>query len=250
MKKSAEHVLFFLFLLSLVVSSSAGTVYYVNGANGSDAGPGTQAYPWKTIQKAANTMRAGDGTIVSAGTYPERITASTSGTSGALITFPASGTVECRGFTVRADFVRLQGFKITTLPIQASAFEIGYGTWITGKYCIVENIFAYNCVRGGICLRPESANGIVRNNRCQRNGMVGIEIHGTNHLVENNEIWGSICIPPPELPSSVNVVYNQVLHAIYLTGTTFTGLDIGYNCVYNSDGTIPTGRCFLTIYGL
>lgn len=388
MKISAGQVLFFLFLLSLAVSSSAGIVYYVNGATGSDAGPGTQVYPWKTIQKAANAMRAGDSAIVSAGTYPERITASYSGTNGALISFLASGTVACQGFTIRGDYVRIQGFKITTLPIQASAFEIGYGTWITGKYCLVENIFAYYCARGGICLRPESAYGIVRNNRCQRNGMVGIEVHGSGHLVENNEIWGSVCIPPPELPSSVdadgirffgsghvfrgntihdinytdpenvgytphidafqtwadqwhvaasnilfeknhiylpvyknanagahgfmlrdcsyitvrnnivachggtytgegtgtgtvhhlylennefvgslsyipsfypmgidlrdcaystvknNLVYNQVLHAIYLTGTTFTGLDIGYNCFYNSNGTMPYGTAF------
>jgi hypothetical protein len=34
-------------------------------------------------------------------------------------------------------------------------------------------------------------------------------------------------------------VYNQPGQAIYLTGTTYNGLDIGNNLAYNSDGSIP-----------
>jgi hypothetical protein len=38
-----------------------------------------------------------------------------------------------------------------------------------------------------------------------------------------------------------NIIYDQVSWAIYLEGTTYAGLDIGNNCIYNSDGSIPGG---------
>jgi len=183
----------FLFVVLMAASLQAGVIYYVDGALGSDTYSGTQSLPWKTIQKAANTMFAGDTVIVAAGVYPERITITRSGASDSLISFMAVGLVECQGFTIKADYIHIKGFKVTAPPIEASACEIGYGTWVTGKYCILENIFAYYCPRGGLCLRPESANCIIRFNRCNRNGMVGIEINGTGHLVLYDEVWGS-CI--------------------------------------------------------
>jgi len=173
----------------------AGFVYYVNGVSGNDANPGTQAAPWKTIQKAANTLQIGDTVIVSAGTYPERVTITRSGTNGSMISYAANGTVSCQGFTVKADFIQVKGFKVTaTQPVWT---DKGYGIWVEGKFCIIDNNYAYYSPRGGIMLLPSSSNCIVRNNRCHRNGMSGIEINGSNHLVENNEIWGSIVYHTP-----------------------------------------------------
>jgi len=368
------------FLIAIfAIPTYAGFVYYVNGVSGNDASPGTQAAPWKTIQKSANTLQIGDTVIVSAGTYPERVTLTRSGTSGSMISYAANGTVSCQGFTVKADFVQVKGFKVTaTQPVWT---DKGYGIWVEGKFCIIDNNYAYYSPRGGIMLLPSSSNCIVRNNRCHRNGMSGIEINGSNHLVENNEIWGSIVYHTPtnlnngdadgfrffgsghifrgnfihdityddpenqgysphidgfqtwsdqyhsaasnilleknfiylpvykdgyanghgfmlatcsyitirnnivithggvetgggnvdhlkiqnntfvgslsfiqqNFPNGMNlsncpystvknnIVYNQASWAIHLDGTTFTGLDIGYNCVYNSDGTMPGG---------
>jgi len=86
----------------------AGTVYYVDDANGSDYNPGTEIYPWKTIQKAANTMIAGDKVIVRTGTYDERITGNTSGNRGSLITFQVNSgdIVNCYGFTLTGDYIK------------------------------------------------------------------------------------------------------------------------------------------------
>jgi hypothetical protein len=47
---------------------SAGATFYV-APNGSDANPGSQAAPWATIQKAENTLAAGQKALVRAGTY-------------------------------------------------------------------------------------------------------------------------------------------------------------------------------------
>ena len=44
----------------------ASTTYYV-ALTGSDTNPGTQAAPWRTIQKAANTLVAGDTVVVQSG---------------------------------------------------------------------------------------------------------------------------------------------------------------------------------------
>lgn len=66
--------------------------YYVAG-NGSDSRTAAQAQniatPWKTIQKAATTMVAGDTCWIRAGTYRETVTVASSGTAVAPIRFSA-----------------------------------------------------------------------------------------------------------------------------------------------------------------
>ena len=60
------------------VKAAAATTYYVS-TTGNDSGTGTVDNPWKTIQKAMNTVRAGDSVYVRGGTYNEKITVNTSG---------------------------------------------------------------------------------------------------------------------------------------------------------------------------
>jgi hypothetical protein len=67
-------------------STCSGNIYYV-AKNGNDANPGSEASPWLTIQKAANTAVAGDTVYVKAGTYAERLNLSNSGSAGKYITF-------------------------------------------------------------------------------------------------------------------------------------------------------------------
>ena len=94
----------------------------------------------------------------------------------------------------------------------------------------------------------------IRNNIVITHG--GVETGGGNvdHVkIQNNTFVGSLSFIPSNFPNGMNlencpystvknnIVYNQAIWAIRLEGTTFTGLDIGYNCVYNSDGTMPGG---------
>lgn len=63
--------------------------YYVRKGF-SDANDGlTPAAAWLTIDKAANTVAAGDTVYVGAGTYREAVTMDTSGSSGSVISFVA-----------------------------------------------------------------------------------------------------------------------------------------------------------------
>ena len=55
-------------LLASCTPSLGGNTYYV-ATNGNDANPGTIDQPWKTIQKAADTLAAGDTALIRGGLY-------------------------------------------------------------------------------------------------------------------------------------------------------------------------------------
>lgn len=69
------------------------TTYYVAPPpTGDDAHPGTEAEPWATLQKAANTVSAGDTVLVADGTYTrsgseDLVYITANGSSGSRITF-------------------------------------------------------------------------------------------------------------------------------------------------------------------
>lgn len=183
-------------------STSTGTpernVFYVS-ESGSDANPGTQARPWRTIQKAADSTTPGAAVIVLAGNYNERIKVQRSGRIGMPVRFEAQGHARTRGFTVSADFVTIRGFEITDTPDDA---RDGWGVWAQGSNLTIEDNYVHDATRGGIVLfAPPDNEAIthdcsVRNNRLDHNALVGVETHGQNNLVEGNEIWGTIQYHP------------------------------------------------------
>src|SRR4026209_768877 len=71
----------FLFTTVSAFSRVSTTDYYV-AKNGNDTNPGTLAQPWKTIQRAADTVQAGDTVNVRQGIYRERVAVHVSGSSG------------------------------------------------------------------------------------------------------------------------------------------------------------------------
>lgn len=78
------------FIISFVLTYSLfATTYYVNGTQGSDANPGTEAQPFATIQKAADVMQPGDNCLIRKGTYRENVRITQSGTAGQPIRFEA-----------------------------------------------------------------------------------------------------------------------------------------------------------------
>ena len=61
-----------------LLQNNSGTTYYV-GPNGNDANPGTEARPWRTVQKAADVAGAGDTVYIREGIYNEIVTVQNSG---------------------------------------------------------------------------------------------------------------------------------------------------------------------------
>src|SRR5437868_13150367 len=117
-----KHLLFGLLAFLIPAhAATAGTNYFVDktnlGASNSNAGT-SPSLPWLTIGKCASTIVAGDTCQVqTGGTYNERVTETTSGTSGARITYQAaSGSPQpkVRGFNITgANYVTVAGFEIT-----------------------------------------------------------------------------------------------------------------------------------------
>ena len=70
----------------LIITSKVMGQYYVS-TNGSDLNPGTLSQPFKTIQKAANVMNAGDVCFIMSGIYRETVVPKNSGTSTKHIVF-------------------------------------------------------------------------------------------------------------------------------------------------------------------
>jgi hypothetical protein len=74
------------FLFSSLVFSAT---YYVSASKGSDDNAGAEKMPFKTIQKAADVMVAGDICLIDDGIYRETITLKNSGTKDKPISFKA-----------------------------------------------------------------------------------------------------------------------------------------------------------------
>jgi hypothetical protein len=121
-----KQLIWVLFLI-LIIGLSEATNYYVS-TSGSDSNPGSQNMPWRTIQKAANTINNGDIAYVSAGIYEERV-----GVSGSGKTLIGMGNVVTRGFYVNGDHNLVKGFIMTEVNDDA-AVRI-YGSYITVEDC-------------------------------------------------------------------------------------------------------------------
>jgi hypothetical protein len=76
-----------LFVCACGAFGQRGSSFYVS-TSGDDANPGTQAKPWRTVQHAADTARAGSTVNVRGGIYGERVSVNASGNaSEGFITF-------------------------------------------------------------------------------------------------------------------------------------------------------------------
>jgi hypothetical protein len=172
--------------------------FYVDALTGSNLHDGSPSAPWRTIQKAAETVVPGSTVHVLPGRYNERVRVTRPGRPDSPIVYQADGPVRVKGFTILADDITVRGFEITGTD---DLWDDGMGIFVNARRCLLENNHVRHATRGGILLfgeagQPGSTDCVVRNNRLYRNAMSGIEIRGNNHLVEGNEIWGTIQYHP------------------------------------------------------
>ena len=71
----------------LTLAPFAAAVDRYVAPTGKDTNAGTLSAPWKTVQKAANSAKAGDTVHIREGSYTEKVQINVSGTSSARITF-------------------------------------------------------------------------------------------------------------------------------------------------------------------
>ena len=175
----------------LVLDPYTPITYYVDQdhPNASDSNPGTEDLPWLTIQKAADTVWAGDTVIVKNGSYPERINFSngTRGAPGQVIMFKSEPrrSVTMWGFYTKfAHYLRIEGFNITTDPSLTNWTDAN-GVFIASDHVEVIDNYFYNLDSNGVS--GDSLGAIVRNNRIYHS-QAGLAISGSDWLVEGNEV--------------------------------------------------------------
>jgi hypothetical protein len=137
-----------------------GQTYYV-APYGDDSSPGTESQPWRTIQKAANTLVGGDTVYIRAGTYNEQVIPQNSGVSGAYITYAAypdeTVTIDGDGLTLggrdglfqiyRQSYIKVVGLRVI------NAYGGGSTTGIRAEYAshiIIKGNYTYGTQSSGI----------------------------------------------------------------------------------------------------
>jgi hypothetical protein len=193
----------------LGATTAHGANYYVNAASGNDANAGTSsAAPWKTIQKAATSMPAGNTCLVAPGTYSGRVNITRSGTATAPLVFKANGAgvIVGAGFGLSgAKYVVIDGFEIT-IPRSASYDDWGIGSGVSlvnTQYCEVRNCRIYRTLREGIMIygggaadSTASSYNTIRNNTIEyAGGYGGITLNGAYQTIEGNDISHSVQHP-------------------------------------------------------
>lgn len=173
--KSATRLI--LVLTVILCSGPLTAATYYLSPTGSDSNPGTAASPWRTFQKAASAVRAGDTVIVSDGTYTGGVSIETPGTSGKPIVFKAAGShAIIKGSGSERDAVCIDGYSLGN-------------PWWKGAnmYVTIEGLTIQNATRGGI--RISCAHHVtVRKCTLTKNGTWGIFTDYSNYsLLEDNE---------------------------------------------------------------
>jgi parallel beta-helix repeat protein len=198
-------------------------VYYVR-TDGDDDNTGEENTPqgaWRTIQKAAETLDAGETVRVQPGTYCEEVHPQNSGQDGQPITYRADGWAVLSGETTRdfafhldqRDYIVIDGFEMTlyrdsggddgTVYLGNSSHNVIRNCHIhhTGRDGInlsgsssqntVENCLIVNAYDDGIT--PGGSDNVLRNCTVFASGEWGIEQQGGNNIIfENNIIWDDI----------------------------------------------------------
>lgn len=187
-------------IFTLFISTASASTFYVDARKGQDTNAGSRDTPWKTIQKAVDSLAPGDTVLVAAGSYPERIHLTRSGAAGRPITYQASGKVVMQGFTITADYVRVVGFEITS---QIRLIRESYGIYLRGQHDEILNNYIHDIYHDGIMMEgrggphaPLTAYNVVKGNRIYRASSSGITVDGRENLIEGNDISHTIQYPP------------------------------------------------------
>jgi len=215
-----------LLLLALIVPASlarsnaaSGASYFV-APNGNDANPGTSDRPWRTIQKAANTVAPGSTVYVRGGVYNEKVMMNVSGAPGQPIVFQSypgetaiidgSGLTPPEGWSALLDIrdkshLVIKGFELRNYQT-AKKNHMPMGIFVTGAG---DNIQILN----------NKVHHIETNYKGSEGGDAhGIAVYGTrapqgltNIVIDGNEAYAL------KLGSSESVVVNGNVDGFRIT---------------------------------
>lgn len=200
-------------MLAFFNCRAQGAIYEVSPA-GNDANAGSAALPWKTLQKAADSVKAGDTVLVNNGTYAG-FRVRTSGTAAARILFKSKikhgakiNAVGPKGdpdliSVLSASYITIDGFEVFGAPRAG----IGVRSWFTDDGSDTRDNIVQNCYSHENGLPSGGAhdgiftgfalNFTAQDNICDRNGEHGIYISNSadrptlrRNICSNNRACG------------------------------------------------------------
>lgn len=211
-------------VFAVYAHAHASSAYYVS-TTGSDSNLGTSSAPFKTIQKAANTVPAGSIVYV-LGSTNERVTVTRPGIDFECATAPC----KMQGFAISASSITVNGFSIDNIPNISN----GYGIYVTSTNCILTNNYITHGNWGGIGTSAASSGCLIKGNTLTYNSQSGLKILGSNQVIQANDISHSIQ-NPSWTTNGVNADADGIL--FFGTNNTFIGNYI-HDISYNDPGNI------------
>jgi hypothetical protein len=210
--------------LPAALAESGGAIFHV-AKNGSNSNPGTAGAPWLTIQKALNTLAAGQRAWVHTGTYAENLQMDRAGSPVAPITVEAApgerAVVDAAGshpleVGSSGAYFRFRGFVIQDAPGASGGNVDVYGHHVELSLNEITNSHDQ-----GVYTDEDSHHVQILRNWIHHNGAGeihqshGIYLQGDDHLVASNVIH--------DHPEGFGIqVYDKGDRAI-VTGNTITG---------------------------
>ncbi len=202
------------------------TTYYV-AKNGNDSNTGTEAQPWKTIQKAANGAIAGDTIYIRAGQYNERVIVANSGRADAWITFSA----------YQNEKVIIDG---TGIPV---GYDRGLFDLTDRSYIKVNNLKVQNSAHSGIQVGMYAKHINIEKCQIKTTQCSGIHINFADDVkAYNNEVEDANRGPSDEaitiaVSTNVDVAFNHIHDCNYKEGIDIksggNNIKVHHNLVHN-----------------
>jgi parallel beta-helix repeat protein len=186
-----------LMLAQAGTAAADGSVLFVDNGNPgcSDFGSGTATQPFCTIGTGAGRVSAGQTVQVAAGTYPESVIVSTSGTSAAPIVFTVgsgayvvvSGQVS--GFTISGrSWVTVNGFSVTGTSSFGITVTNSSHITLSGNHVSYSGHPVSGQTKSGIRL-SNVTDSLVSSNTADHNSYAGIELNSGS---TRNEVRGNL----------------------------------------------------------
>ncbi len=176
---------------------------------GSDSNPGSEALPWRTVQKAFDSLQAGQVALVRAGVYSQNLVVRRAGTASAPITvrnYPGERPVLHPAavspsyplrLTTGAAYVRVQGFVIENAQGPSTMNVAGLGS----------NPGAHHYEISDCEIRfAKNSSGVYVGNTNHDVWLLGNSVHSNNELGVQHQ---AIYLMSDDSVIANNVVYDQ-----------------------------------------
>jgi parallel beta-helix repeat protein len=245
------HLLLILTLFCIYTNAIAATYFVSN--SGSDLNSGLSLpNAFLTLQKAADTVIAGDSVMVENGTYAGFDIRNKNGTPADPIIFQAlgnsalinlSGPIRDDGINIEnADYITIDGFIVNNMTGNGNGIRVvlsdhcivrncqcdnnaerGIFTGFTDDILIEYNVCSNSIDEHGIYVSNSSDRPIIRYNECFGNNNIGIHMNGDlsaggDGIISDAEVYGNV-IHDNNLAAGINmdgvedpVVYNNLIY--------------------------------------